>query len=168
MPWLTGLDGSSLTGGTNVSRAGTPFANGVAEADLTLSFDYPYQTFPQDVAIYVDATYAAKMPYTHLTWIKPDGEEIDLGSAPISSRTTTLFMSQDSRLRRKYGEKMAAEGLFLDMTSETPRARPAPTGSSSTAQFSRRRRPWTPNWSSLARLPGWPARITTAGTSWSD
>jgi len=117
LPWITGLTRSSSPG---AGKAVTPVGDNAWEVTLWLSFDYPYRTFPQDVAIYLDVEYATKKPYARMVWVTPDGQEIDLGTMTISSRTNALYLSQHSRLQRRYGAQTAVEGLFTNPASETP------------------------------------------------
>jgi peptide/nickel transport system permease protein len=117
LPWITGLESSSLAGRRRVV---TPAGDNAWEVTLSLAFNYPYRTFPQDVAIYLDVEHATKKPHARMTWVTPDGEEISLGTMTISSRTNTAYLSQDSRLQRRYGERTAVQGLFADRASEVP------------------------------------------------
>jgi peptide/nickel transport system permease protein len=45
---------------------------------ILLSFDYDYSRFPSEIAFYYDIRYGTKRPILTLTWIKPDGSEIEL------------------------------------------------------------------------------------------
>ncbi len=122
LPWITGLDGGSSIGGGASSKVLSPVSDDVREVTLSLLPDYPYHTFPQDVAIYLDVGYTTKKPYARLTWVTPGEGEIDLGAVLISSRSNMLYLSQDRRLQRAYGEQTAIQGLFADPASERPAA----------------------------------------------
>ena len=83
--------------------------------DITISFpfDYPYDGFPQELAVYFDSRYAEKQPYVSLAWLTPDGREIRLADFAIK-QSETYRVSQDNRLARRLDGQPPEQALFAD------------------------------------------------------
>jgi peptide/nickel transport system permease protein len=87
--------------------------------DFSTAFDYPYQDFPQDIILYIDVTFFEKHPHLTLTWITPDGREIDLKSPSLETDLVYNFSDHVGyqRLTRQYPNFNA--WFDLDSTSPT-------------------------------------------------
>jgi len=83
------------------------------EIIITFPFDYQYDSFPQELALYLDPTYAKKQPYVSISMQTPDGRNLRIADFAISPSQTYIF-SQDARLKRRLGGLIPREGLFLD------------------------------------------------------
>ncbi len=66
-------------------------ASGISETQTDFVFDYPFHDFPGEVALYAAADYTVKKPFITLTWITPDGREIELRSGSVSKDFTYPF-----------------------------------------------------------------------------
>jgi peptide/nickel transport system permease protein len=89
------------------------------EIVLTYTFDYYYDTFPQEPMIYFYVQREARLPLTTMTWTTPDGREIRIGQQ--SPRTGQLYrFSEDSRLMRRLGTVSPQLGLFADPNASEP------------------------------------------------
>lgn len=122
-------------GGRDLVQAG-PEANGMTGTQIDFVFDYPYQDFPGEMALYLTADYQEKMPFVSLTWITPDGREIDLkGGAVTKSFTYPLAenipVSRLVRTNQHLKQWVVTSGsqktpehmlLFADPESDAPRA----------------------------------------------
>ena len=107
------------------SGDGVPTEDGVAtkssemvsekmtEIVLAYTFDYPYSKFPQDLRLHLKANYDRKKPQLALTWLTPDGREVEMGSFAMDS-TQTYYLSQDERLKRKLDGERPQDALFAD------------------------------------------------------
>ncbi len=62
---------------------------------LTFPFDYPYEGFPQDLVVNINAEYEAKLPLVILTWVRPDGQELMLDKFITQSSTRYSFEYQN-------------------------------------------------------------------------
>jgi peptide/nickel transport system permease protein len=81
------------------------------EIMMVYTFDYNYDKFPQDLAIYLYPQFDERAPHVELTWITPDDREIRMIEfAPRSGETYNP--SQDSRLIRRLGRIDPKQGLF--------------------------------------------------------
>jgi peptide/nickel transport system permease protein len=91
----------------------------MTEITLTFPFDYPYEGFPQDIVLRVDAVYERKKPLLDLVWLRPvagsteERQEIDIGGFTITSEFT-YSAYQDERLKFKLGGQNPVQGLFVD------------------------------------------------------
>jgi peptide/nickel transport system permease protein len=100
------------------SKRVTAVSEEMTEITISFLFDFPYGEFPQDLSVYVDAQYDEKWPLLSLTWLTPDGREIEVASSSIHS-SYTYHLSLDERLRRRLGERLPMQALFADPSAET-------------------------------------------------
>lgn len=61
---------------------------------MDFSFDYPYQEFPSEIALYVTSRYDIKKPLIAVTWITPDGRVFPLKNASVDKELTYLLEDQ--------------------------------------------------------------------------
>lgn len=92
---------------------------------ISLSFDYPYRTFPQDLSLNLTAQYREKKPLSYLTWVTPDGREISLGSIQLAS-DQTYVVSLDKNLGRKLKTTDSIAGVFGAPEEGLQQALPGP------------------------------------------
>jgi len=86
---------------------------GVKMIDTILEFDYHYDGFPQELAIFLQATYQAARPNVNFVWVTPDGREIALNELQVR-QSESYRISQDSRLERRLGGVKPEIALFQD------------------------------------------------------
>lgn len=86
---------------------------------IDFTFDYSYDGFPQEIVLLFTSKYVEKSPFVGLTWVKPDGTEVNLGNFSLKP-SQGYYASQDDRLKRRLGGLNPQEGLFMDLTVETP------------------------------------------------
>ncbi len=86
---------------------------------IDFMFDYQYDGFPQEIVLLFTSEYVQKSPFVGLTWVKPDGEEVNLGNFSLKP-TQGFYASQDDRLKRRLGGFNPQEGLFMDLTVDPP------------------------------------------------
>ncbi len=104
----------SVVKGTEVVDA----EKGMTDIIFELPFDYPYDGFPQELNLFLDAEYDEKPPYVSLTWLTPDGREIRV--ADLSAGAASYRFEQDDKLTRRLGGEPARIGLLADPNSEEP------------------------------------------------
>ncbi len=93
----------------------------ITEITFSFPFDYPYNALPQDANLYFYAQYEEKVPHLTLTWLTPDGRELQLGSLATRSYQAYL-MGQDERLQRRLGGQPPLQGLFREPLTDTVRS----------------------------------------------
>ncbi|HOB40682.1 MAG: ABC transporter permease [Limnochordia bacterium] len=86
---------------------------GVQIVDTILEFEYTYDRFPSELAVFLQATFQAARPNVNLIWVTPDGREIPLTEIQVRS-SETYRISQDSRLERRLGGVKPEIALFSD------------------------------------------------------
>jgi peptide/nickel transport system permease protein len=101
------------------SKSAMAVSEEMTEITISFLFDFPYGGFPQDLAVYVDAQYDEKWPLLSLTWLTPDGREIEIATSSIHS-SYTYYLSQDERLRRRLDGQLPMHALFADPAAEMP------------------------------------------------
>lgn len=79
----------------------------------TYTFDFEYDTYPQDLALYFDATFDQKQPFVSMRWITPDEREIRVGDFAVGAEQTYRF-TQDEKLKKRLDGIDANEALFMD------------------------------------------------------
>lgn len=86
---------------------------GISTSDILLEFDYNYDGFPTELAVFLTAVYNSARPNVTLKWLTPDGREIPI--ADLSVRSQEAYrISQDTKLIRRLGGVQPERGLFAD------------------------------------------------------
>jgi len=88
------------------SRNGTatktiqPFeSGGTGSITITYVIDYPFAEYPQDLTLYFTSQYIQKRPFVTVTWITPDGREINFGNfSPVTG--VPYRLADNSSLRK--------------------------------------------------------------------
>lgn len=84
-----------------------PWPN-VQETTAIFSFDFPYDAFPSELAVFLTPSYKRLPPYIQLFWRTPNGEEFFLGERTVRRRERYV-LSGDPELLRRF------EGLALEV-----------------------------------------------------
>jgi peptide/nickel transport system permease protein len=92
---------------------------GITNTDITYSFDYNADGFPQELILYFTAKYQSKLPFVSMTWVTPDGREVRLGDMAIEHKET-FRASQDQKLQKRLHTTDVMEGLFSVPDSDPP------------------------------------------------
>ena len=74
----------------------------------SLTFDYEFSRFPDEINFFFDVEYDTLIPLVILTWIKPDGTEIELFRGN-PQRSRRLWISRDIGLSEAFGESSQGE-----------------------------------------------------------
>jgi peptide/nickel transport system permease protein len=80
------------------------------DINITFTFDYDFDTFPQEMHLIFTSNYEEKSPFIFMTWYKPDGTEIDLGDIVVKPYENFRF--QDQKLLNRLDGDSANIGLF--------------------------------------------------------
>jgi peptide/nickel transport system permease protein len=86
--------------------------------EITYPFEYNFDSFPQELALFFQAEYQEKQPYVSATLQTPDGRELRIADFAVSASQVYIF-SQDTRLARRLGNLPPREGIFLDPESDS-------------------------------------------------
>ncbi|NMB01839.1 MAG: ABC transporter permease [Firmicutes bacterium] len=102
----------STTGDPSLKQV-VDLGDGLSTSDFIFEFDYQYDGFPSELAMFFTAKFASARPNVSLTWVTPDGRQIPLGDLTVRA-SETFSISQDSRLNRRLGGVQPERGLFAD------------------------------------------------------
>ncbi len=102
-----------------ISKTVTEISEGMWDVVMTFDFDYNYDAFPQELNVFMNATFVEKGPFVSMFWITPDGREIRLGEV-TAKRSETYRFAQDERLLRRLKGVEPQIALFADPDKETP------------------------------------------------
>ncbi len=101
------------TSNGTMTRVVTLGAQGTATFDISYSFDFQYDDYPQEMILYFDTKYAEKQPFVSIAWLTPDGRKIRIDDLGISQKAT-LRISQDQRLLQRLNGANPMQALFED------------------------------------------------------
>ncbi len=91
----------------------TPSSQGVGTTDISYSFNFEYDTYPQELYLYFTTTYDKKTPFASIAWLTPDGRKIRIDDTALD-RETTIPFSQDQRLQQRLRGQDVIPALFSD------------------------------------------------------
>ncbi len=89
----------------------------VSQINISFPVEYPYRGLPQSFSLRLAPEFARKYPYAAVTWLTPDGREIELGDFTVPREAGVNF-TRDGGLRRVLGDLAPEIGLFLDPDSD--------------------------------------------------
>jgi len=108
---------NSTDGG--MTKIVTPGAQDTSTIDITYSFDYSYDGFPQEMILYFTTVYEQKLPFVSITWVTPDGHKIRIADMAVDHKQTFRF-SQDQKLQqRMHTVDKVMEALFVPSITAT-------------------------------------------------
>jgi peptide/nickel transport system permease protein len=90
-----------------------------SRVNITYTFDYPYDAYPQDILLYFTTTFQEKEPFVSIYWQTPDGREIRVADFGVNQKQT-FRLSQDEKLKRRLSGVDPMLGLFVSEDGETP------------------------------------------------
>ena len=81
--------------------------------NMSYSFDYQADAYPQDVLINFISKYAAKQPFVSINWVMPDGSNTRIDNLGIGQQQTIRF-SQDQQFEQSLNGEDPIQTLFTD------------------------------------------------------
>lgn len=85
--------------------------DGILDKTYTYKFDFTADEYYQDLILYMSAEYDKKQPFIESYLIRPDGSEVRLISGGVD-RISRIYVSQDTKLKKRVGNVDAMVGLF--------------------------------------------------------
>jgi peptide/nickel transport system permease protein len=88
--------------------------------DISYTFDFEADEYPQDLILYFTDKYTEKLPFASIILVRPDGSEVRVADTGLETKRTVRF-SQEPKLVKKFGKTPieVMQGLFSDPTGET-------------------------------------------------
>ena len=90
----------------------------ISTEDISYSFEYTYDSPPQEMILYFTTQFEAKFPFASVSWITPDGRTIRIADMQTDHKMTYRF-SQDQRLQKRLKTEDVMQALFADPNSST-------------------------------------------------
>jgi len=72
----------------------------IREVEFSLTFDYNYDEFPDEITFFFHTEYEEKKPHVRIQLIKPDGEELRIGSMSAADSSSYILSLDDVLFRR--------------------------------------------------------------------
>jgi peptide/nickel transport system permease protein len=96
-----------------MNKTVTPGKQGTGTVDISYTFDYKYDDFPQELFLYFNTKFAQKQPFVSILWLTPDGRKIRIDDLGVAQKLTFPF-SQDKRLKQRLNGADPMQALFED------------------------------------------------------
>jgi peptide/nickel transport system permease protein len=102
-----------------MTKTVTPNDQDISTVDITYSFDYSYDGFPDEMILYFKPTIIEKFPFVSIAWITPDGRKIRIADTAVQYNSTFRF-SQDPKLQTRLNTEHVMQALFSDPNVKEP------------------------------------------------
>ena len=96
-----------------MTKTFTAGAQNTGTVNISYSFDFQYDGYPQEMLINFDSKYAQKQPFVSINWVTPDGRNIRIDNLGISQQQTLRF-SQDQQFVQGLNGQDPMQALFND------------------------------------------------------
>jgi peptide/nickel transport system permease protein len=103
----------------SIKKTVTPNDANISTVDMTYSFDYSYDGFPDEMILYFNPTIISKFPFVSVAWITPDGKKIKIADMAVQYSSTFRF-SQDPKLQTRLNSEKVMQALFSDPKAKNP------------------------------------------------
>jgi peptide/nickel transport system permease protein len=102
---------NSADGG--ITKTVTANSEEISTEDMSYSFDYEYDGFPDEMILYFSPILQTKFPFVSVTWTTPDGRTIRITDMVVQYSTAFRF-SQDQKLQDRLKSDHVMQALFTD------------------------------------------------------
>jgi len=103
----------------SMTKTVTPNSSDISTVDIIYSFDYSYDTFPQEMTLYFTTAFNEKLPFASVVWLTPDGRKIKITNMAVDRKSTYRF-SQDPKLQKSLKSENVMQALFADPQVKDP------------------------------------------------
>jgi peptide/nickel transport system permease protein len=103
----------------SMTRTVTPNDANVSTVDITYTFDYNADGYPDEMILYFTPTIKEKFPFVSVAWITPDGRKIRIADTVVQYNATFRF-SQDPKLQTRLKTEKVMQALFTDPKAKQP------------------------------------------------
>ncbi len=97
----------------------TQNAEGFDVIEIVYPFGYNFNSYPQELTLFLKAVYEEVQPYVSITLVTPDERELRIADFSVAASQTYIF-TQDTRLTRRLGGMNPREGLFATPDTDPP------------------------------------------------
>lgn len=123
--WLNILRGTNWPETIKISTEENPELKERSDQDYyavvttEMVFDYQYDTFPSELAIFYKSHEEGERPFVVAYWETPDGRTIELEGRSIQP-TQRVYLGTDKNVVSMFGNTSAEVALFMDPQAEKP------------------------------------------------
>lgn len=103
----------------SMTKTVTPNDENISTVDISYSFDYSYDGFPDEMILYFNPTIIKKFPFVSISWITPDGRKFRIADMAVQYNSTFRF-SQDLKLQTRLNTEKVLQALMADPQAENP------------------------------------------------
>ena len=104
---------SARTSDGSIPKEVTSGSDGTSTMSAVYAFDFDADFYPQEMIVYLTATFNEKQPFVSMEWLTPDGRTIRIANIAISQKQTYRF-AQDEKLRTRLRTEEVIASLFSD------------------------------------------------------
>jgi peptide/nickel transport system permease protein len=101
----------------SMSKTITPGAQDTGTVDISYTFDYEYDGFPQEMLLYFTTKFTEKQPFVSVIWQTPDGRKIRIDDFGVAGKQTVRF-AQVKRLLQRLQGRDPMQALFQDPNTQ--------------------------------------------------
>lgn len=95
----------------DMTKTVTPASADISAVNMDYSFEYEYDTPPQEMTLYFTTTFEKKLPFAAITLLTPDGRKVKIANIAVD-RKTTYRTSQDLKLQKTLKTEKVMNALF--------------------------------------------------------
>ena len=113
---------SVRTGDGSMTKTVTPGDQDTSTVDITYSYDFSYDGYPQEMILYFSSKFEQKQPFVSVAWIMPDGTKVRIADTAVE-RKMTFRLSQDPKLQKRLKadtSDLLMKALFSDPKTGSP------------------------------------------------
>jgi peptide/nickel transport system permease protein len=103
----------------SMTKTVTPNDKDISTVDISYSFNFTYDGFPDEMILYFTPTIIEKYPFVSIAWITPDGRKIRIADMVVQYNSTFRF-SQDPKLQTRLNTENVMQALFTDPQAKNP------------------------------------------------
>ena len=97
----------------SMEKTVTPGSQGVGTTQISYTFDFQADDYPQELYLYFTTKYDKKQPFVSIVWLTPDNRKMRIDDLGIDREATVPF-SQDKRLQQRLKGADVMPSLFSD------------------------------------------------------
>jgi len=90
-----------------------------SKIDITYTFNFNADDYPQELMLYVTADYAEKQPFATIYLVNPNGQKIRIADTGLPHTENIRFSQQEKLINRYFGQPVL-QGLFSDPKVDPP------------------------------------------------
>jgi peptide/nickel transport system permease protein len=109
----------------SMTKTVTPNDANISTVDISYSFDYNYDGFPDEMILYFTPAIIQKFPFVSVAWLTPDGRKIRIADMAVQYSATFRF-SQDPKLQTRLNSEKVMQALFADPQADPKAETPTP------------------------------------------